>query len=941
MTTLAGLAGTSGSADGTGSAARFDYPYAVAVDSMGTIFVADTSNHTIRGITPAGVVTTLAGLAGTMGSADGTGSAARFADPRGVAVDSAGNVFVADTSNDTIRRITPAGVVTTLAGLAGTMGSADGTGSAARFEYPWGMAVDGLGNVYVADEGNDTIRKVTPAGVVTTLAGSAGEWGSADGAGSAARFFYPEGVAVDSLGNVFVADTSNETIRQITPAGVVTTIGGVARVAGSVDGVGDGAQFNDPTSLALDSAGNIYVADTFNCRITKGVPLAASGAPRITLQPQSLTVAAGTGVGFIVLAAGAAPLSYQWQFGGVNVTNGGPFSGATTSNLLIRSVSGTNAGTYQAVVSNSVGVVASAVAVLTVTPPAGPLSFAVGTNSGARSAQVLLPVQVTHFTQIASFQFSLHWDAAVARYVGVEQFGLSGLTGESFGTNLTKSGTLTVSWDDPGGGSQSLEDGTTVFALRLALIGKPGAASPLTINSTPVPLQAANGDLALVPVQTLAGLVSIAPATVSIGGRVLYYPTNYPSRGPSAKPVGGVTVTLEGVRDTNTLTAKDGSYKFPSVIGSLGFEVTPAKADDTPAARGVTTLDLILIRQHMLGNRLLDSPYKLLAADADGSGTITTVDIALLRRLVLGLTNDLPMGLWRFVPADHVFADPTSPWHAPTNRWYTNLVSNLSGQDFVAIKLGDVNGSWTEPLAAQLAAGGNQGTTNTTAKPKGLDLVRLQASADSAQPHGLLTARVTAGAAHDLTTAQFTLTWDPTILRYRDIEQFGLPGLSSGNFGLALANQGKLTFSWDDPGATGVTIADGSVVFAIDFDVIGQPGSASSLTFADAPTVREASVAMALAAMETQNGSVTVLDTKPVVSCSLDPAKGMLLLSLPTDQGVHYVVEFTDSLSATAWTALTAVLGDGTIKTVTDAATNHQRFYRLRIPAPFPAVSGQ
>lgn len=161
-----------------------------------------------------------------------------------------------------------------------------------------------------------------------------------------------------------------------------------------------------------------------------------------------------------------------------------------------------------------------------------------------------------------------------------------------------------------------------------------------------------------------------------------------------------------------------------------------------------------------------------------------------------------------------------------------------------------------------------------------------------------------------------------------------MPGLSSGNFGLALANQGKLTFSWDDPGATGVTIADGSVVFAIDFDVIGQPGSASSLTFADAPTVREASVAMALAAMETQNGSVTVLDTKPVVSCSLDPAKGMLLLSLPTDQGVHYVVEFTDSLSATAWTALTAVLGDGTIKTVTDAATNHQRFYRLRIPLP-------
>ena len=161
------------------------------MDSAGNVYVADSANNTIRKVTPAGVVTTLAGLAGSCGSADGTGSAARFYCPAGVAVDSAGNVYVADMHNNTIRKVTPAGVVTTLAGLAGSPGSADGTGSAARFNDPYGVAVDSAGNVYVADTGNNTIRKVTPGGVVTTLAGLAGSAGSADGTGSAARFDYP------------------------------------------------------------------------------------------------------------------------------------------------------------------------------------------------------------------------------------------------------------------------------------------------------------------------------------------------------------------------------------------------------------------------------------------------------------------------------------------------------------------------------------------------------------------------------------------------------------------------------------------------------------------------------------------------------------------------------------------------------------------------------
>ncbi|MBI2928427.1 MAG: hypothetical protein HYY24_22385 [Verrucomicrobia bacterium] len=283
VTTLAGSPsfinefgrGEGGYADGTGSAALFSNPYGVAVDSAGSVYVADYRNYTIRKITPAGDVTTLAGTAGQSGSDDGIGSEARFGSqfgsgPSGVAVDSADNVYAADTFNHTIRKITPDGVVTTLAGSPGQSGSADGTGSAARFNQPFGVAVDSAGNVYVADQTNHTIRKITPTGVVTTLAGKAGQIGSADGTGSAARFKHPRGVAVDSVSNVYVADYRNYTIRKITPAGAVTTLAGSAGQIGSADGTGSAARFNYPFGVAVDSAGSLYVTDTGNNRITKG-----------------------------------------------------------------------------------------------------------------------------------------------------------------------------------------------------------------------------------------------------------------------------------------------------------------------------------------------------------------------------------------------------------------------------------------------------------------------------------------------------------------------------------------------------------------------------------------------------------------------------------------------------------------------------------------------
>ena len=262
VSTLAGS--SSGYMDGTGAAAKFSSPSGVAVDSSGNVYVADASNDRIRKIDPAGVVTTFAG-SGTSGNNNGTGTAAQFFNPYGVAVDSSGNVYVADSTNNRIRKISSTGMVTTFAGSS--FGSMNGTGTAAQFFNPNGVAVDSSGHVYVADTDNHRIRKISSASVVTTFAGSSA--GYRDDTGTAAWFNQPQGVAVDSSGNVYVADASNNRIRKISPAGVVTTLAG--STSGYMDG-GSDAKFNLPSGVAVDSSGNVYVADSNNNRIRKISP---------------------------------------------------------------------------------------------------------------------------------------------------------------------------------------------------------------------------------------------------------------------------------------------------------------------------------------------------------------------------------------------------------------------------------------------------------------------------------------------------------------------------------------------------------------------------------------------------------------------------------------------------------------------------------------------
>jgi sugar lactone lactonase YvrE len=268
VSAVAGSSGNSGSANGTNNTARFDKPYGVAVDANGILYVADSGNNAIRRLIQVGtnwVVSTLAGLHLNLygnpasGYADGTGTNALFNNPDGIAVDSNGNLRVADAGNELIREVTSAGLVRTLAGTPGA--NNDGVGTAARFDDPTGIAMDSEGNIYVADTGNSTIRQVTSAGVVITLAGSPGNPGTNDGIGDTAQFNHPTGVAVDEAGNLYVADTGNYTIRMITTAGVVSTIAGAPGFYEVVDGTNSSARFGYPADVTVGPDGNLYVLD--------------------------------------------------------------------------------------------------------------------------------------------------------------------------------------------------------------------------------------------------------------------------------------------------------------------------------------------------------------------------------------------------------------------------------------------------------------------------------------------------------------------------------------------------------------------------------------------------------------------------------------------------------------------------------------------------------
>ena len=390
FTTFAGIAASRGTNDGRGLQARFAYPHGITIDKADNLYVTELGNYAIRKITPAGDVSTLArlgpvsigenpfsggpwsvavdptgalyiadtprhiiikrlpngtiqpvaGMPGQRGNADGTETAARFDTPSGVALDAAGNLFVADWGNDRIRMVAPDRVVTTVAGSS--RGVLDTRWTKSRFNGPSGLALDAQGNLWIADEYNNRLRRLGADGWVTTVAGS-GTFASLDGVGPAAAFTHPHGPALDRGGNLFVVDMDESKVRRITANGSVTTVAGRGNVHSTNDGIGKFAGFAAPRGVAVDSHGQVFVTDYANHTIRKGMLFA------ITAAPSDQTVPAGADVQLSVAVDGAGPFTFQWTQDGV------PLANETNTTLSLPAVGRAQGGLYAVEVRNPAG----------------------------------------------------------------------------------------------------------------------------------------------------------------------------------------------------------------------------------------------------------------------------------------------------------------------------------------------------------------------------------------------------------------------------------------------------------------------------------------------------------------------------------------------------------------------------------------------------------
>ena len=546
ISTLAGAGFVfAGYLDGTGTGAQFNAPYGVAADASGNVYIADSSNYVIRKITSGGVVTTLAGHAGLPGTLDGTGTGAQFGAIRGIALDgsgnlyvtdytygtvrkvviasgavttfvpasaglsqpvgiavdpTSGNIYVADAGNYVIRKVASGGSVSIFAGSAGHSGGTDGSGSGAQFSYPTGVAVDSGGNVYVADYQGNTVRKITSAGSVTTFAGVFGNPGVVDGPVSGAVLDHPYGVAIDSAGDIFMTDSAN-LIREISGS-TVSTLAGQQSQPGALNGTGSNAWFNTPAGIAVTSvATTIYVADTINNMIRKGVPYNTAQPPQIMNQPQSVvnTVVGG----LVILQVTATPpngVSYQWQWNGGSLSDTGNYSGTHTSTLTISNMAANQGGNYTVIVTSTSGAgsVTSNPSVVTVTGAGSPPSITTQPASQAVNAGANVTLGVTA-TGATNYQWQFN-GAAIAGAtnatlslpnIGTAQAG-SYTVVVSNGTGPVTSNAAIITVNGAGSPSFSLQpvsqtiaNGTTVVFSALAS-GTPAPAYQWSVNGTPI-----------------------------------------------------------------------------------------------------------------------------------------------------------------------------------------------------------------------------------------------------------------------------------------------------------------------------------------------------------------------------------------------------------------------------------------------------------------------
>jgi len=416
------------------------------------------------------------------------------------------------------------------------------------------------------------------------------------------------------------------------------------------------------------------------------------------------------------------------------------------------------------------------------------------------------------------------------------------------------------------------------------------------------------------------------PPKAKVRGKVRYYSGN--------KSVAGVSLNAEGGTSGSANSAGDGTFELNLDAGNNNnYTLRPSKSGTDSSSSTVTTSDITFIRRHILLIQDLDSPHAVLAADVNDSGSVTTSDITFIRRVILAIDSALPGATWKFVRADQAFPELRNPWSHDKTRSIANLASDMENLDFIAMRAGDVNGSWSAAATAG-APGQSSGSSRASLMgmpPHNSAPVRLRLAGEGSG--SLAKVRLKASGFQKVTSLQFTLQWDPAVLQYVGVTELGLAGLSPGNFGTTRTAQGHLLFSWDDPSGTGITLNEGATLYALELNRAGA-GAMSAVRFTDNPTLREVTVDGRMGALVTEDGTAeaTTANTVLEIVVTTGRAGRRVSVSFVTVAGKSYALEATESLNPASWKQLNQVAGDGAAKVLMDESPRDpQRFYRVRV----------
>ena len=541
------------------------------------------------------------------------------------------------------------------------------------------------------------------------------------------------------------------------------------------------------------------------------------------------------------------------------------------------------------------------------------LALSLGDGQGRKGNEITLPINVgPGFEAVNRLRFQLAYDTAQLMFAGLDAPPSSGWTVIDSGV----AGLAFIDWSavevEP---SRTLEPGVRLVGARFVVRSATGSDAAVMLEPTPsapsstTRLGANAAPLVLARTQ---GMVRIIPLD-RLQGNVRYYSNSGAVPGSTLRlisQVGGTT--LEAAADAS---------------GNFGFELDqPASSTITvlggpleAPANGVTTLDILNIRRHVIGLAPLTSPYAILAADVNGSSTVSTLDITLIRRLILGISSELPAGRWKFVPSNHVFPSPSNPWAFPVGRPFEPGSTPLTGQDFIAVRLGDVNGSWvasTPPPPLDGAASSSH----------------LVLGQSYPLPGGVLEVPLAGRGVEGLTSLQFSLGWNPAVLEFVGLGPAGLRGFGDEHLSTAGASSGRLSVSWEDATGAGVTPGEGDALIRLRFRPRPAVAAATVLRFVPSPTPLEVTRHALLVNGVTSNVLVWSGGSPASAQLGVEHSTTGLRLHSPSWFGLRSVLEVTDELSDTSpWTHVAASDGDGRIVTWSISVTGRaQRFYRLR-----------